>query len=77
MGAAVHIKSGKRNEVATYYGIMGIPSNLLIDPSGKIVAGICGARPCMPGWLRYCSNYKIEMIGLSSIRVTNSKDYTR
>ena len=32
------IKSGKRNEVATYYGIMGIPSNLLIDPSGKIVA---------------------------------------
>jgi peroxiredoxin len=29
---------GGQNEVATYYGIMAIPSNLLIDPSGKIVA---------------------------------------
>jgi thiol-disulfide isomerase/thioredoxin len=29
---------GPKNEVKTYYGIQGIPSNLLVDPSGKIVA---------------------------------------
>ena len=29
---------GWKNEVSTYYGIMGIPSSLLIDPQGKIVA---------------------------------------
>jgi peroxiredoxin len=29
---------GWGNEVSAYYGIVGIPSNLLIDPSGKIVA---------------------------------------
>ncbi len=29
---------GWKNEVSTYYGIMGIPSTLLIDPSGKIIA---------------------------------------
>jgi thiol-disulfide isomerase/thioredoxin len=29
---------GWKNEVSTYFGIQGIPSNLLIDPSGKIVA---------------------------------------
>lgn len=29
---------GWKNEVSTYYGIQGIPSNLLVDPSGKIVA---------------------------------------
>ena len=29
---------GWKNEVSTYFGIQAIPSNLLIDPSGKIVA---------------------------------------
>lgn len=29
---------GWKNEVSTYYGIMGIPSTLLIDPQGKIIA---------------------------------------
>ncbi|PRD52008.1 TlpA disulfide reductase family protein [Sphingobacterium gobiense] len=29
---------GFKNEVSTYYGIMGIPSTLLVDPSGKIIA---------------------------------------
>jgi peroxiredoxin len=29
---------GWKNEVSTYYGIQGIPSNLLVDPTGKIVA---------------------------------------
>jgi len=29
---------GWKNEVSTYYGIMGIPSTLLVDPSGKIIA---------------------------------------
>jgi peroxiredoxin/predicted CopG family antitoxin len=29
---------GWKNEISTSYGIQGIPSNLLIDPSGKIVA---------------------------------------
>lgn len=29
---------GWKNEVSDYFGIQGIPSNLLIDPSGKIVA---------------------------------------
>lgn len=29
---------GWKNEVSYYFGIEGIPSNLLIDPSGKIVA---------------------------------------
>jgi len=29
---------GWKNEVSTYYGITGIPSNLLIDPQGKIIA---------------------------------------
>ncbi len=29
---------GWKNEVSTYYGIMGIPSTLLIDPNGKIIA---------------------------------------
>jgi len=29
---------GWQNEVSTYFGIQGIPSNLLVDPSGKIVA---------------------------------------
>jgi len=29
---------GWRNEVSTYYGIMGIPSSLLVDPQGKIIA---------------------------------------
>jgi len=29
---------GWKNEVSTYYGIMGIPSSLLIDPQGKIIA---------------------------------------
>jgi len=29
---------GWKNELAEYYGIQGIPSNLLVDPNGKIVA---------------------------------------
>jgi peroxiredoxin len=29
---------GWENEVSTYYGIRGIPSSLLIDPQGKIIA---------------------------------------
>ena len=29
---------GWKNEVSTYYGIQGIPSTLLIDPQGKIIA---------------------------------------
>ncbi|TSJ40532.1 AhpC/TSA family protein [Mucilaginibacter corticis] len=29
---------GWKNEVSGYYGIQGIPSNLLVDPSGKIIA---------------------------------------
>lgn len=29
---------GWRNEVSTYYGIQGIPSSLLVDPQGKIIA---------------------------------------
>ncbi|AOM78733.1 hypothetical protein BFS30_17055 [Pedobacter steynii] len=29
---------GWKNEVSTYYGIMGIPSTLLIDPAGNIIA---------------------------------------
>jgi peroxiredoxin len=29
---------GWKNELATYYGIQGIPSNLLVAPDGKIVA---------------------------------------
>jgi thiol-disulfide isomerase/thioredoxin len=29
---------GWNNEVSTYYGIRGIPSTLLIDPNGKIIA---------------------------------------
>lgn len=29
---------GWKNELATYYGIQAIPSNLLVDPSGKIIA---------------------------------------
>ena len=29
---------GWKNEVSTYYGIQGIPSSLLIDPQGKIIA---------------------------------------
>lgn len=29
---------GWKNEVSTYYGIMGIPSTLLIDPKGNIIA---------------------------------------
>lgn len=29
---------GRNNEVSTYYGVKGIPSSLLIDPDGKIIA---------------------------------------
>ncbi|RZK76024.1 MAG: AhpC/TSA family protein [Pedobacter sp.] len=29
---------GSKNEIATYFGIRGVPSTLLIDPSGKIIA---------------------------------------
>lgn len=29
---------GWENEVSTYYGIRGIPSSLLVDPQGKIIA---------------------------------------
>ncbi len=29
---------GFKNEVSTYYGIMGIPSTLLVDPKGNIIA---------------------------------------
>lgn len=29
---------GWKNEVASYFGIQSVPSNLLIDPSGKIIA---------------------------------------
>lgn len=29
---------GWKNEVSQYYGIMGIPSTLLVDPQGKIIA---------------------------------------
>ncbi|MBO9633654.1 MAG: AhpC/TSA family protein [Chitinophagaceae bacterium] len=29
---------GSKNEVSAYYGIVGIPSNFLVDPSGKILA---------------------------------------
>ncbi len=29
---------GWKNELADYYGIQGIPSNLLVDPNGKIIA---------------------------------------
>lgn len=29
---------GWKNEISTSYGIQGIPSNLLIDPTGKIIA---------------------------------------
>src|SRR6185312_5922417 len=29
---------GWKNDVSEYFGIQGIPSNLLVDPSGKIVA---------------------------------------
>lgn len=29
---------GWKNEVSTYYGIQGIPSTLLVDPDGKIIA---------------------------------------
>ena len=29
---------GWYNEVSTYYGIQAIPSSLLIDPQGKIIA---------------------------------------
>lgn len=29
---------GWKNEVSTYFGIMGIPSTLLLDPQGKIIA---------------------------------------
>ena len=29
---------GWKNELSTYYGIRGIPSNFLIDPAGKIIA---------------------------------------
>jgi len=29
---------GWKNDVSDYFGIQGIPSNLLVDPSGKIVA---------------------------------------
>ncbi len=29
---------GFNNEVSSYYGIEGIPSNLLVDPTGKIIA---------------------------------------
>ncbi|WP_343561790.1 TlpA disulfide reductase family protein [Sphingobacterium sp.] len=29
---------GFENEVSTYYGIQGIPSSLLVDPNGKIIA---------------------------------------
>ncbi len=29
---------GFYNEVSTYYGIQGIPSTLLVDPQGKIIA---------------------------------------
>jgi thiol-disulfide isomerase/thioredoxin len=29
---------GWKNEVSTYYGIRGIPSSLLVDPEGKIIA---------------------------------------
>jgi len=32
------LKGGRGNEVASYYGIQAIPSNLLIDPAGKIIA---------------------------------------
>ncbi len=29
---------GWKNEVSTYYGIQGIPSSLLVDPQGRIIA---------------------------------------
>ncbi|MNY66056.1 hypothetical protein D3C86_2034240 [compost metagenome] len=29
---------GWKNEVSQYYGIMGIPSTLLVDPKGNIIA---------------------------------------
>ena len=29
---------GWKNEVSTYYGIQGIPSNYLVDPNGLIIA---------------------------------------
>jgi peroxiredoxin len=36
----IHVSDlkGWKNEVATSYGIMAVPANFLIDPSGKIVA---------------------------------------
>jgi peroxiredoxin len=36
--AQVSDLKGWKNEVSTYYGIMGIPSSLLVDPQGKIIA---------------------------------------
>ena len=29
---------GWQNELSTYYGILSIPSSLLVDPKGKIIA---------------------------------------
>lgn len=36
--AQVSDLKGWKNEVSTYYGIQGIPSTLLVDPQGKIIA---------------------------------------
>ncbi|WP_257666334.1 TlpA disulfide reductase family protein [Parapedobacter tibetensis] len=36
--AQVSDLKGFRNEVSTYYGIQGIPSTLLVNPEGKIIA---------------------------------------
>jgi hypothetical protein len=36
--AQVSDLKGWKNEVSTYYGIQGIPSNYLVDPNGLIIA---------------------------------------
>lgn len=36
--AQVSSLNGFQNEVSSYYGIRGIPSTLLVDPTGKIIA---------------------------------------
>ena len=41
------------NEAAAKYHIQAIPQNLLVDPNGKIVAGICGARICRLSYANY------------------------
>ncbi|HEX6332984.1 MAG TPA: hypothetical protein VFZ78_02090, partial [Flavisolibacter sp.] len=44
------------NAVARLYGIRGIPQNILVDPSGRIIAKISAVKRWKESFLKFLAN---------------------